>query len=177
MIIVAVSCCSCTSPSAPSEVQTLYELRLVESPICPILTAGTPSARYGFFKFGTVTVHVRGSFSGGTFLLVDDNLAVFAPQCPPPISPIPGALQTRPTLHLESPSATNASVSGRFDGVWFPSGCPGNYLGAEGTVSGTRDATSASGLLNGNLSNGIFALNFYGWCPATDHAWSLKPAQ
>jgi len=46
-------CCSCTSPSAPSEVQTLYELRLAESPICPTLTAGTPSAQYGFFKFGT----------------------------------------------------------------------------------------------------------------------------
>jgi len=178
MIVAAVLCCGCGSPSAPSsEEPRLYELRIAESPICPTLTAGNPSVQYGFFRFGSATLHVRGSFSQGTFLLVDDNLAVFAPECPVPTRPIPPALQTRPAFLLESSSGTDASVSGRFDGVWFPRGCPGNYLGAQGTVHGTRSATSASGTLSGTLFDGIFALNFYGNCPATDHAWSLIPAQ
>jgi hypothetical protein len=169
--MVGVVCCSsCASPSAPtSDEPTLYELRVAESPICPTLTAfpqGT--ARYGFFMFGLVTVHVKGSFATGTFLLVDDSLATFAPEC---------VGRSRPTLQLPRSSVAGGSLAGQIDGVWFPRGCPGNYLGAEGTVSGTRDATSASGLLNGTLSNGIYALNYSGSCPAPDHAWSLRPAQ
>jgi hypothetical protein len=143
-----------------------YELRIAESPLCAALTAGGPFP-YGFFKFGVVTVYVKGSFSQGTFLLVDDSLATFAPQC---------TGGSRPALQLEDSSAVAGLVSGRMDGVWFPAGCPGSYLGAQGTVSGTRDATSASRLLNGTLNNGIFALNRSGYCPATDHPWSLKPA-
>lgn len=122
--------------------------------------------------FGTKTVHVTGSFSQATFLLVDDNLAVFAPQCIIQTQQTP---LTRPILQLGGSSVAGASVSGRLDGAWFPSGCPGDYLGATGTVSGTRDAASASGLLNGTLFNGIYALNYYGFCPATEHTWSLTP--
>jgi len=178
VIVLAAMCCGCGSPSAPSsEEPALYELHVTESPLCPALTAGTPSPQYGFFRFGTTTLHVRGSFSQGTFLLVDDNVAVFAPDCPLQALPIPPALQTRPAFHVENSRVADAAVSGRFDGVWFPRGCPGNYLGAQTTVTGTRDTTSASGTLSGTLFNGIFALNFYGWCPATDHAWSLRPAQ
>jgi len=167
-LFVTAVCVNCASPSAPSDEQRLYELRIMESPICPTLTAGTPNVRYGFFKFGTATLHVKGSFSTGTFILVDDNLAKFASECV-------GVGQARPALQLPRSIVAGGSLAGQFDGMWFPSGCPGNYLGAQGTVSGTRDATSASGLLNGTLSNGIYALNFFGWCPATDHTWSLTP--
>jgi hypothetical protein len=176
IVVAAVLCGGCGSPSAPSSSAglTLYELRIAESPLCAALTASGGPGLYGFFKFGVVTVHVKGSFSRGTFLLVDDSLATYAPQCIIQTQPI---LQTRPTLQLGSSSVTGTSVSGRFDGVWFPSGCPGSYLGGQSAVSGTRDATSASGTLNGTLFDGIYALNFYGHCPATDHPWSLTPVQ
>jgi hypothetical protein len=62
------------------------------------------------------------------------------------------------------------------DGVWFHTNCVGTYQSAQGTVSGTRDLTSASGVLDGMLGNGIFALNNAGHCTAANHTWSLKPA-
>jgi hypothetical protein len=167
LVVLAVTwCCGCSSssPSAPS-VETIYELRITESPSCPAIAAATPG---NFFQFGIVTVHVKGSFSDGTFLLVDDSLAVFGAQC---------SNTSRPALRLLGAGAGAGAVSGRMDGgVWSHSSCVGSYFGAEGTVSGTRDATSASGLLNGRLVNGIFALNNQGFCPAIDHTWSLKPA-
>ena len=113
-LVVAAVCCNCASPSAPSDEQRLYELRITESPICPTLTAGTPNVRYGFFKFGTATLHVKGSFSTGTFLLVDDNLAKFAPEC---------VGTSRPTLQLPRSSVAGESLAGQIDGVWFPDGC------------------------------------------------------
>jgi hypothetical protein len=170
--VVTAVCSACGSPSAPSSAAaTLFELRITESPICAALT--TDIARYGFFKFGTATVHVSGSFSQNAFVLVDDSLATFAGQC---VGALPGG-GPRPVLQFNGAGNTSASVSGRFDGDWFPNGCPGTYLGATGTVTGTRDSTSASGVLNGTLSNGIYALNNAGSCPATDHAWSLVPAK
>lgn len=161
--VLSWGCESATAPSSPSAL-TVFELRLAESPSCAVLTAGNPG---NFFKFGAVTVHVKGSFSQGTFLLVDDSLATFAPQCT--------TSQARPALQLGPSSAAAGVVSGRMDGVWFPAGCPGNYVGAQGTVNGTRDGTSAGGVLDGSLVNGIFALNFAGSCPATDHRWWLTP--
>jgi hypothetical protein len=162
VLLASIWCVGCSSPSAPS-VETVYELRIAESPSC----AGMVRDPANFFKFGTVTVHVKGSFSEGTFLLVDDSLAVFGSQC---------TNNPRPALRLVDASAGAGAVVGRLDGgVWSAAACVGSYVGAQGTVSGTRDATSASGLLNGSLVNGIFALNFAGSCTATDHTWSLKP--
>jgi hypothetical protein len=162
VVLAAIWCGGCGSPAAPS-VETVYELRIAESPSC----AGMVRDPGNFFKFGVVTVHVKGSFALGTFLLVDDSLAVFGSQC---------TNNSRPALQLVGSSAGGV-VSGRLDGgVWSAAACIGNYLGAQGTVNGTRDATSASGLLTGSLFNGIFALNFAGSCTATDHTWSLKPA-
>jgi hypothetical protein len=161
--LAAIWCGACGSPGAPS-VETVYELRIAESPSC----AGMVRDPANFFKFGVVTVHMKGSFSEGTFLLVDDSLAVFGSQC---------TNNSRPALRLAGSSAGGGVVSGRLDGgVWSATACIGSYVGAQGTVSGTRDATSASGVLNGSLFNGIFALNFAGSCTATDHSWSLKPA-
>ena len=164
-LVAAVLLCSgCSSPSAPSSSETTYELRITESPSCAAFAAAIPA---NFFQFGTATVHVKGSFSAGTFLLVDDSLAVFGSQC---------SSTSRPELRLDV-TAGPGVVSGRLDGGgWSPSSCVGTYHGAQGTVTGTRDATSASGLLNGTLVNGIFALNNQGFCQATDHTWSLKPA-
>jgi hypothetical protein len=120
-----------------------------------------------FFKFGVVTVHMKGSFSEGAFLLVDDSLAVFGSQC---------TNNSRPALRLAGSSAAAGVVSGRLDGgVWSATACVGIYVGAQGSVNGTRDGRSASGLLSGSLVNGIFALNFGGSCTATDHTWSIKP--
>jgi len=161
-VLAAIWCGACSPPSAPS-VDTVYNLQITESPSC----AGMVKDPANFFNFGVVTVHVKGSFSQGTFLLVDDGLAVFGAQC---------TNNSRPALRLDS-SAGAGAVSGRLDGgVWSTTACVGNYVGAQGTVSGTRDAMSASGLLNGQLVNGIFALNFAGSCTAVDHTWSLKPA-
>lgn len=160
--LAAIWCGGCSSPSAPS-VETVYEFRIAESPSC----AGMARDPANFFKFGVVTVHVKGSFSEGMFLLVDDSLAVFGAQC---------TNNSRPALRLVDSSPAVGMVSGRLDGgVWSATACVGSYVGAQGTVNGTRDATSASGLLNGSLVNGIFALNFAGSCAATDHTWSLKP--
>jgi hypothetical protein len=164
-VLAAIWCAGCGSSSAPS-IETVYDLRIAESPSC----AGTARDPANFFKFGVVTVHVKGSFTEGTFLLVDDGLAVFGSQC---------TNNSRPALRLVGSSAGPGVVSGALDGGVWSAGtvaCVGNYLGAQGTVNGTRDATSASGLLNGSLFNGIFALNFAGSCTATDHTWSLKPA-
>ncbi len=163
VVLAAIWCGACSSPSAPS-VETVYELRIAESPSC----AGLVRDPANFFKFGVVTVHVKGSFSEGTFLLVDDSLAVFGPQC---------TNNSRPALRLVNSSAGAGAVSGRLDGgVWSATACVGSYVGAQGAVNGTRDATSASGLLSGSLVNGVFALNFAGSCAATDHTWSLRPA-
>ena len=162
VLLAGAWCGACGSPSAPS-VETVYELRIAESPSC----AGMVRDPANFFKFGVVTVHVKGSFSEATFLLVDDSLAVFGSQC---------TNNSRPTLRLAGSSAGAGVVSGRLDGgVWSATACVGSYVGAQGAVNGTRDATTASGLLSGSLVNGIFALNFAGSCTATDHAWSLKP--
>jgi len=162
IVAVAALCSGCSSPSAPSSSETTYELRITESPSCA--AQATPG---NFFLFGTKTVHVKGSFSAGTFLLVDDSLAVFGSQC---------SSTSRPELRLDVTAGPGA-VAGRMDGgVWSPSSCIGSYVGAQGTVSGTRDAASASGLLNRQLVSGIFALNSAGSCSAIDHTWSLKPA-
>jgi hypothetical protein len=166
VVFAVIWCCGCSSssPAAPS-VETTYELRITESPSCRAMAAATPG---NFFQFGTVTVHVRGSFFDGTFLLVDDSLAVFGAQC---------SNTSRPALRLVGASAGAGVVSGRLDGgVWSHSSCVGSYFGAEGAVSGTRDATTANGLLNGRLVNGIFALNNQGFCQAIDHTWSITPA-
>ena len=164
--LAAIWCGGCGAPSAPSaSTPTVYELRLSQSPSCPAINAGPPG---NFFQFGVVTVHVKGSFAEGTFLLVDDSLAAFGPQC---------SNTSRPALRLVDSSAGAGVVSGRMDGgVWSPTACVGTYVGAEGKVSGARDATSASGLLDGTLSNGIFALNFHGSCTAADHRWAITPA-
>src|SRR5436190_11405220 len=93
-----------------------------------------------FFAFGVMTVHMKGSFSEGTFLLVDDSLAVFGSQC---------TNNSRPALRLAGSSAGPGVVSGRLDGgVWSTTACVGIYAGAQGSASGTRDARSASGLLD-----------------------------
>jgi len=117
---------------------------------------------------------VKGSLSESAFVLVDDGLATFDPQR---VVLEPGGVRgSRPTLQFVGES-DGRSLSGRLDGVWFPGASPGSYLGAQGTVSGSRNARSANGLFNGNLFNGTYALNFYGFCPAADHAWLIIPVQ
>ena len=56
-----------------------------------------------FFKFGVVTVHVKGSFPEGTFLLVDDSLAVFGSQC---------SNNSRPALRLATSTRPGWSRDG-----------------------------------------------------------------
>jgi hypothetical protein len=163
VLLAATWCGACGSPSAPS-VETVYDLRITESPSCPAFAAPIPG---DFFQFGTMTIHVKGSFSAGAFLMVDDSLAVFGAPC---------SNTSRPTLLLTGSSVGTGTISGRLDGgLWSRSSCVGTYFGAQGTVSGMRDGTSAGGLLDGTLRNGIFALNNQGFCTATDHTWSLKP--
>jgi hypothetical protein len=169
-LIVALGWCGgCGSPSSPSSSPAEYQLRITESPSCKALTAGPPyPTRYGFFSFGEQTVHVKGSFTEGTFALVDDNLA----------HACTGQGSAYPPLQLQLARATGPadSMSGHFDGFWFPeSACVGVYFKAAGAATGIRNGTSASGVLNGTLFNAIFAYNYSGNCPAPDHSWSLTP--
>jgi hypothetical protein len=170
LIAILALSSACTSPSTPSPTRHLYELRIAESPICKTLTGLGPSremnVKYGYFQFGQSVVHVSGRQGlMGAYVLEDDSLAQTT------------TCGQRLTLTIDSHD-TNGAVTGSVaPGRWFPSGCPGGYLDAEGTITGIASATSGSGLLNGTLGNGIWAYNFSGTCPATDHSWSLTTVQ
>jgi hypothetical protein len=171
LIAVVALSSACTSPSTPSPpTRQLYELRIGESPICKTLTApgpsGPPNVTYGFFKFGQSVVHVSGGPGlMGAYVLEDDSLAQTT------------SCGHRLTLTINSHD-TNGAVTGSVTlARWFPTGCPGEYLFAQGTITGIASTTSGSGLLNGTVGNGIWAYDYSGDCPATDHSWSLTAVQ
>ncbi|HZR25519.1 MAG TPA: hypothetical protein VFA59_18125 [Vicinamibacterales bacterium] len=167
--LAAISASACASPTAPSTAQ-LFQLTITESPSC----AGI-SGFGNFYAFGHQSIHVTGSFSERTFLIVDDALASSA------------SCIGRPKVTLVFEYGVGSTLTGQLGGMWFgprESCGEGDYLGVSGTgaetfaqLTGTRTGDTATGLLSGALYNGaFFVASLAGRCSASDHSWRLDPA-
>jgi hypothetical protein len=81
-------------------------------------------------------------------------------------------------LFLLPPDESGALTGNLSTQRFFDTPCFGGYLTASGAISGRKAPDgSASGLMDGNVGQGIVALNFGAGCRAKDHRWSLTRIQ